>query len=200
MSEAQVLSLTLSSVAFSYSSIITSGTSSGSAFGSNPVNIRDISTEEVIYTQLIDSVMSGQGQGQGQLDSTIQAVITAAITAAVTQASVDFTAQLQRLQQDNIGGNNERDDRRLSGSDSSGGAAADADGDRPVLKNSEDIGFFDPRREDDKNRDVIVNVDRHIYYKNVFVFIDRLKDLEKSSSDHRVRELVAECLRGDAFT
>ena len=139
-------------------------------------------------------------QDQDQLDSTIQAVITAAITAAVTQASVDFTTQLQRLQQNNAEDNNERDDRRLPDSDSSRGAATDADDDRSVLKSSENIDFFDSRRENDKNRNVIVNVDRHIYYKDVFVFIDRLKNLKKSSSDHKVRELVAECLRDDALT
>ena len=200
MPEAQVPSLTLSPVAPSYSPITTSGTPTGSASGSNPANTRDTSAEEAIYTQPIGPAMSGQGQGQGQLDPAIQAAITAAVTAAVTQASADFTAQLQRLQQDNAGGNNGRGDRRPPGPDPPGGAAADAGGDRPVLKNSEDIGFFDPRREDDKDREAIVNVGRHIYYKDVFVFTDRLKDLEKGSSGHRVRELVAGCLRGDALT
>ena len=139
-------------------------------------------------------------QDQDQLDSTIQAVITAAITAAVTQASVDFTTQLQRLQQNNVEGNNERDDRRSSDFDFSKRAATDADDDKSVLKSSENIDFFDSRRENDKNRNVIVNVDRHIYYKDVFVFIDRFKNLKKSSSDHRVREFVVECLRDDALT
>ena len=67
------------------------------------------------------------------------------------------------------------------------------------MKNSKNIDFFDSRRENDKNKNVIVNVDRHIYYKNVFVFIDKLKNLKKNFFDHRVRELIVECLRDDAL-
>ena len=145
--------------------------------------------------------MSDQRQSQNQFDSIIQAVITATIIATVTQTFVDFTTQFQRFQQNNVEDNNERDDRRFSDFDFdfSNEVATDADDDRSVLKNSENIDFFDFRRENDKDRDVIVNVDRHIYYKNVFVFIDRFKNLKKNSSDHKVRELVVECLRDDVF-
>ena len=67
------------------------------------------------------------------------------------------------------------------------------------MKDSKNIDFFDSRRENDKNRNVIVNVDRHIYYKNIFVFIDRFKNLKKNSSDYRIREFIVECLRDDAL-
>ena len=191
------------SIAFSYSSIITSSTSIDSVSDFNFVNIRDISIEKIIYTQPIDSVMFGQkqSQNQNQFDSTIQTIITATIIAIVTQASVDFTAQFQRFQQNNIEDNNERDDRRLSDFDFdfSSEVAIDADNEKSILKSSENIDFFDSRRENDKNKNVIVNVDRHIYYKNVFVFIDKLKNLKKSSFDHRMRELIVECLRDDAL-
>ena len=200
VSKIQILNFTFSSVTFNYSSIITSDTSFDSAFGFNSVNIRDISIEKVIYTQFIDFVMFDQKQNQNQFNSIIQTIITAAIIAIVIQTSVDFTAQLQRLQQNNIENNNERDDRRLFDFDFSSETAADVDDDKSILKNSKNIDFFDSRRENDKNKNVIVNVDRHIYYKNVFVFIDRLKNLKKNSFDHKVRELVVECLRDDAFT
>ena len=103
------------------------------------------------------------------------------------------------MQLDNVGDNNERDDRRLFDFDFSSETAIDADDDRSILKNSENIDFFDFRRENDKNKNVIVNVDRHIYYKNVFVFIDKFKNLKKNSFDHKMREFVVECLRDDAF-
>ena len=138
-------------------------------------------------------------QNQAQLDSIIQAIITAIVITTVIQASIDFTAQLQRFQQNNVEDNNERDDRRSSDSDSSNEAAIDVDDERSILKSSENIDFFDSRRENDKNKDVIVNVDRHIYYKNVFVFTDKLKDLKKSFFDHKIRELIVECLRDDAL-
>ena len=139
-------------------------------------------------------------QNQDQLDSIIQAIITTTITTVVIQAFVDFTAQLQRLQQNNVENNNERDDRRSFDFDSSNETTIDADNEKSILKNSENIDFFDFRRENDKNKNVIVNVDRHIYYKNVFVFIDKLKDLKKNSFDHKIRELIDECLRDDVFT
>ena len=197
MSNIHDSNLSLSSITSNYSSIITSNTSSDSASDFNSVNIRDTSIEKVIYIHSIDFIMSDQNQAQ--LDSIIQAIITAIVITTVIQASIDFTAQLQRFQQNNVEDNNERDDRRSSDSDSSNEAAIDVDDERSILKSSENIDFFDSRRENDKNKDVIVNVDRHIYYKNVFVFTDKLKDLKKSFFDHKIRELIVECLRDDAL-
>ena len=46
----------------------------------------------------------------------------------------------------------------------------------------------------------IVNVDRHIFYKNIYVFEDRLKNLTKDFIDEqRMRELISKCLRDEAF-
>ena len=64
MSNIHDFSLSLSSIAFNYSFIITSNTSIDFAFDFNFVNIRDISIEKVIYTQLIDFVMFDQKQNQ----------------------------------------------------------------------------------------------------------------------------------------
>ena len=83
MSEIHDSNFSFSSIAFSYSSIITSDTSIDSVSDFNSANIRDISVEKTIYTQLIDFVMSDQEQNQDQLDSTIQTIITATIIAIV---------------------------------------------------------------------------------------------------------------------
>ena len=198
VSEVHDSRFSLSSITFSYSSIITSDTSIDFAFDFNFVNIRDILIEKVIYIHFIDFIMFDQDQNQ--LDSIIQAIITTTIIAIVIQAFVDFTAQLQHFQQNNVENNNERDDRRFFDHDFSSETAIDADDERSILKDSKNIDFFDFRRENDKNKDAIVNVDRHIYYKNVFVFIDRLKDLKKNSFDHRIREFIVECLRDDVLT
>ena len=199
MSKIHDSNFSFSSITFSYSSIITSNTSIDSVSDFNLANIRDISAEKIIYIQFIDFVMSDQRQNQDQFDSTIQTIITAAIIAIVTQTFVDFTAQFQRLQQNNVENNNERDDRRFFDFDFSNEIAIDVDDDKSILKNSKNIDFFDFRRENDKNKNVIVNVDRHIYYKNVFVFIDKFKNLKKNSFDHKMREFIVECLRDDAF-
>ena len=196
--EVHDFSLSLSSIASNYSFIITSDTTFDSAFDFNFVNIRDILVEKVIYIHFIDSVMFDQNQNQ--FDSIIQTIITTTIIAIVIQAFVDFTTQLQRLQQNNVEDNNERDDRHFFDFDFSNEATTDVDNERSILKDSENIDFFDSRRENDKNKNVIVNVDRHIYYKNVFVFIDKFKNLKKSSFNHKICELIVECLRDDALT
>ena len=66
----------------------------------------------------------------------------------------------------------------------------------------EKIDYFDSDRGFDKNEKnyaIIEHVDRHVYYKNVFVFVDKLKKLKRNSFDHKIREFVVDCLRDDAF-
>ena len=136
-----------------------------------------------------------------QIDSTIQIVIIAVVIVVVNQVSADFAVQIQRLQQNNDDERVDRRDRReqFSDLDSSDDVAVEIDYERSILKNSKNIDYFDSRRSNDKNTKIIVNIDRHVYYKNVFVFIDRFKNLEKNSFDHRVRELIVECMRDDAL-
>ncbi|KAG6989824.1 hypothetical protein G7Y79_00063g093750 [Physcia stellaris] len=137
-----------------------------------------------------------------QIDSVIQVAITATVTVVVNQVSADFAVQIQRFQQNNDGERADRRERReqFSDFDFPDDAAADETSyEKSILKNSKDIDYFDFRRLNDKNTKVIVNIDRHIYYKNVFVFTDRLKDFEKNLFDHRVRELIVERMRDDAF-
>ena len=56
--------------------------------------------------------------------------------------------------------------------------------------------YFDFIFDDDKNN-VIVNFNRYIYYRNVFVFVNKLKNLKKISSNNRIREFVILCLCDD---
>ena len=70
----------------------------------------------------------------------------------------------------------------------------------PAIKSSEDIGYFDPTYEDSGNSS-IVNAGRHIFYRDPYVFVDRLKDLARGSvGEQRIRELVPGCLRGGSLT
>ena len=47
-----------------------------------------------------------------------------------------------------------------------------------VIRTINDIEYFDSTYENEKNNS-IVNVDQYIYYRNVFIFVDRLKNLKK---------------------
>ncbi len=70
---------------------------------------------------------------------------------------------------------------------------------RPVVvKSAEDVGYFDPGYEDSSNTNAsIVNAGRHVFYRDVYVFVDRIKDLAKGSTgEQKVKELIPGCLNG----
>ena len=58
----------------------------------------------------------------------------------------------------------------------------------------EEVGFFDSEYED---TGPVVNAGKHIFYKNVYVFVDRLKDLATNKND--VKNVLTACLRGSAL-
>ncbi|KAJ5675356.1 hypothetical protein N7462_008253 [Penicillium macrosclerotiorum] len=59
-----------------------------------------------------------------------------------------------------------------------------------------DIGFFDPGM---KNKDGILTSGTTTYFSDVYVFIDRMKDLVNLKSEEVVRTNIHSCLRGDAI-
>ena len=67
-----------------------------------------------------------------------------------------------------------------------------------VIRTIDDIEYFDWTYKNEKNNS-IVNIDRYIYYRNIFIFVDRLKNLKKDFVDARVRELVVFCLRNETL-
>lgn len=70
----------------------------------------------------------------------------------------------------------------------------------PAIKSAKDVGFFDPGYDDPSGTDLpIVSVGRHNFYRNVYLFTDHLKDLEKTASASRVRDLISTCLKGEAL-
>ena len=55
-----------------------------------------------------------------------------------------------------------------------------------------DIEFFDSNYE--KN-ELIVNVDKHVFYRNVYAFIDRLKDMTMHRESNKIRNVISQCFR-----
>ena len=159
-------------------------TSIDEIFDSNSINIREISIEKDIYIQFLNFVM------KINIDSVIQTIIIVVII----QISVDFATQIQRLQFD------QREEQKSKKFSNSKNFVDDVNvvDERSIIKSIEDIEYFDFIFENDKN-DVIVNFDRHVYYRNVFVFVDKLKNLKKDSSNNRIREFMISCLRDDVF-
>ena len=73
----------------------------------------------------------------------------------------------------------------------------------PALK-ADDIGFFDPGfrpKQEHRNTTLgpVVNAGKHVYYLNVFVFVDCLKEFARKHGPEKVIDVIPSCLRGQAL-
>ena len=66
---------------------------------------------------------------------------------------------------------------------------------------AEDIGYFDPDYEDSNSNysNAMVSTGKHTFYKDVYTFVDRLRDMAKLRGPDKVRTVLPECLRGTAL-
>jgi hypothetical protein len=55
-----------------------------------------------------------------------------------------------------------------------------------------EIEFFDSNVDED---DSIINIDRHVFYKNIYVFVDRLKNMIIIRDDDKLRTILSQCFR-----
>ena len=76
---------------------------------------------------------------------------------------------------------------------------------KPLL--AEQVGYFDPgyKKEQEMGTktasaavEPVVSVGKYVYYKDVYVFVDRLKDMVAIHGHNQVKNVVADCLKGDA--
>ena len=69
-----------------------------------------------------------------------------------------------------------------------------------IIRFVEDVDYFDSNYENSIDIDQsIVNFERHNFYRDVYIFIDHFKNLNKITSDSRVKELVIICLKREAL-
>ena len=64
------------------------------------------------------------------------------------------------------------------------------------LRSTKNIEYFDSTYENFDNS-MIVNVDRHVFYRNVYNFIDKLKKLKQDFFESKMKEFVSSCLRDE---
>ena len=62
----------------------------------------------------------------------------------------------------------------------------------------EDIGFLDTSYGTDSDGP-IANAGRHVFYRDVYAFTDRLEAMAAIRGDDKVRDVIPACLRGDAL-
>jgi hypothetical protein len=60
----------------------------------------------------------------------------------------------------------------------------------------DEIDFFDSDIDED---DSIVNVERHVFYKDIYVFVDRLKNMISIREDDKLRTMLSQCFRDFAL-
>lgn len=56
----------------------------------------------------------------------------------------------------------------------------------------DEIDFFDSSTE---NTDSIVNVDKHVFYRDIYAFTDRLKNMTLFRDELKLRTIISQCLR-----
>ena len=69
---------------------------------------------------------------------------------------------------------------------------------RHIFKNwnAENIEFFDSVAEE---TDFIINIDKHVFYRNVYTFTDRLKDMIVIKNDSKLKTIISQCFRESAL-
>ena len=68
--------------------------------------------------------------------------------------------------------------------------------DKSIIKFFENIDYFDSNYENSSNINIfIVNVERHNFYRDVFVFIDRLKNFAIDFVEFKIKKYVVKCLK-----
>lgn len=66
---------------------------------------------------------------------------------------------------------------------------------------AEEVGYFDPEYQQEQGTisGPVVNADKHMFYRDVYVFIDRLKDLASQRNTITIRLIITACLRGSVL-
>ena len=70
---------------------------------------------------------------------------------------------------------------------------------KPEIR-AEEVRFFDPEYREEQgatNSGPVVNAGKHVFYRDVYVFVERLKDL--ASHRNGVKSILTACLRGSAL-
>lgn len=72
----------------------------------------------------------------------------------------------------------------------------------PQLR-AEEVGYFDPEYQQEHglngSNGPVVNAGKHVFYKDVYIFTNRLKDLAVQRGEEDTKAVVSSCFRGSAL-
>ena len=177
-------------------------TSSGSSSQADQRSTRDTSASEAIYSHPIGPRNQGMAGHQDPAiqallnDPQIQAVVAATAAAAVAQYVQNHPPP---------GGRDGRQGAQgpVGPQGPTGPEGPSGSGGNSNHLKADDVGYFDPSYEDPngatKTDTSVVNAGRHVFYRDVYAFQDRLKDLVHSKGEDKVKEVLPTCLRGSAL-
>ena len=165
----------------------------------NTRRINEINAEKIIHHQFIDSDL--HSINNHNMSDRLNSIVQIAIDVAVDNAIKRVTARLQQRQQSS---SNDETDDETDDDDYVEKTETNENINRSVIQFFQNVEYFDLKYKnlnDVTNIDVlIVNNDRQIFYRDVYMFIDKLKNLIKNSIDEqRVRELLSDCLKKKTF-
>ena len=154
---------------------------------------RGTSAEEIIYNRPIGPSLPDQKMATPVIDPNIQAAITAAIAQYVAQHPPQPGPQGVPGPPGNPG---------APGAPGAPGNDGSANGrnDTPRFVAS-DVGFFDPFY-DNKSNDTgpgVEHAGKETYFRDILVFIDRIKDVARVKGAELLRNNLQICLRGEAL-
>ena len=65
---------------------------------------------------------------------------------------------------------------------------------------AEEVGYFDPEyQQEHGSNGPVVNAGKHVFYKDIYVFTNRLKDLAVQRGERDTKAVIASCFRGSAL-
>ena len=63
---------------------------------------------------------------------------------------------------------------------------------------AEEVGYFDPEHQQEQGNGPVVNAGKHVFYRDVYIFVDRLKDLA-ATRPNDVKRVITACFRGSVL-
>ena len=152
---------------------------------SNSLNTRETFAKKVIYSLFIESnsiVVS--------MNSALQAVIIVVVSVAVTQTINDIRTEIrQEMQQ--VQQNNDQS-KSVESFDSSN--SLDENNDENSFWRFEDLDFLDIKLSTFFEFDSMIRNDKNVYYRNVHLFCERIRNLIATKSEKLIRINLNICL------
>ena len=157
---------------------------------SNSLNTRKISAKKIIYSLLIESnsiVVS--------MNSTFQAIIIVVVNVVVTQTINDIRTEIRQEMQQTQQNNDQSEFFEFSDSSNS----FDENNDENSFWRFEDLDFFDFKLSTFFEFDFMIRDDKNIYYRNVHLFCERIRNLIVIKNEKLIRINLNICFFVYAF-